>query len=59
MDGEVGGMQRLAMPSHGLIYPFDVLADLGIDTWVIGLATRESSPGHQALQGTFAHQWSP
>lgn len=45
----------LAMPSHGLLYPTGKLADLGVDTWVVGLATRESSPGHYTLQGTFAH----
>lgn len=37
------------MLSHGVVYPIDVLADLGIDTWVVGLAARESSPGHEAL----------
>lgn len=57
-DGEMG-VERLAISSHGLFYPVDILADLGIDTWVVGLAARETSPGHHALQGTFAHQWSP
>ena len=52
-------MERLAILSHGVIYPIDVLADLDIDSWVAGLAAREKSPGHQALQSTFAHQWSP
>ena len=57
-DGEMG-VERLTISSHGLFYPVDILADLGIDTWVVGLAARETSPGHQALQGTFAHQRSP
>ena len=52
-------MERLTISSHGLFYPVDILADFVIDTWVVGLAARETSPGHQALQGTFAHQWSP
>lgn len=53
-----GSMERLTMTSHGLVYPIDVLADLGINTRVIGLTARESSPGHQALQSTSAHQRS-
>ena len=57
-DGEMG-VERLAISSHGLFYPVDILADLGIDTWVVGLAARETAPGHHALQGTFAHEWSP
>ena len=57
-DGEMG-VERLAVSSYGLCYPLDILADLGIDTWVVGLAARETSPGHHALQGTFAHKWSP
>lgn len=44
---------------HGVIYPLGELADLSVDSWVIGLAARESAPGHQTLQGTSAHQRSP
>ena len=57
-DGEMGvgrDWRYLLM----IFYPIDILADLGIDTWVIGLAAKETSPGHQGLQGVFAHQWSP
>jgi len=51
MHGEMGGMQRSAMTlSHGLIYPADILADSGTDTWVIGLVIKESSLERQALQ---------
>lgn len=53
------GVERLVISSHGLFYPVDILADLGIDTWVVGLAARETAPGHHALQGTFAREWSP
>lgn len=53
----LGGV--LAMLFDGVIYPLGELADLSVDSWVVGLAARESSPGHQTLQGTSAHQRSP
>lgn len=52
-------MERLAVVFDGLIDPVGELADLGVNTRVVGLATREGAPGHQALQGALAHQWSP
>lgn len=39
-----GSREGLAVSSHDLFYPIDKLADLGIDTWVIALAPRETSP---------------
>lgn len=53
------GRYAVMMLSHGLIYPVDILTDLGTDSWVIGLATKGSSLEHQALHGTFAHHLSP
>lgn len=50
-DGRYAAMMLL----HGLIYPVDILTDLGTDSWVIGFATRGNSLEHQALHGTSAH----
>lgn len=49
----------LAIGFHGVLQPPLVLADLSVDSWVIGLATRVGSPGHQTLKGVIAHQGPP
>jgi hypothetical protein len=49
----------LAMGFHGLHHPPFVLADLSVDAWVVGLATRVGTPGHQTLEGVVAHQGPP
>lgn len=49
----------LAIGFHGVMHPPAVLADLSVDAWVIGLATRIGSPGHQTLKGVIAHQGPP
>ena len=60
MGVQFHGSQSLELTGlDGFLYPVCELAEVGVDTWHVGLVTQGLSKGHKALQGPVADRGPP